>query len=434
MSWSRLLRQTFSGSASSGRDAKAMVGPSRDLNDPEIGKFLRGGPDASAGAVVNQFTTLQEAVAWRCVTLLSSVTANLPIDLILKVDERQRKTLPDHPLAIVLTQKPNSWQSPYEWRRMMQAHLLLRGNAYSHIVWSLGRVIQLIPLHPDRMAVEQQADLSIRYTYTRADGSTVVFAPGEILHLRGMSLDGIVGVSLLTYARKTLGLSIQGREAGAKFFTQGHVGRLGLKHPGKLSDLAHKHLVESWEEVNGGVGNAHRPVIFEEGMEAADIGFNAEDIQFLESRKFERGELLMFFGVPPFIVGDTEKVTSWGSGIEQQMIGFVTFCVADWTAIWEGALTRDLLVSPGDRGIRILIRLTGLLKGDIRSRYAAYQIGRQGGWLSVNEIRAFEDMEPIEGGDTYLTPLNMAPVSDPANTDPANPANQDNPNDPAQSA
>ncbi len=315
------------------------------MSEDQVREFLRiGGSMATAtGAVVNEATTMRVAAAWRCVNIISGTVGTLPMDLIRRESEQVRKPATGHPLRRVLTVKPNQWQTPSEFRRLMQAHLLLRGNAYALKVTLGGNVVAVIPIHPDRVGAEQVDDYTMRYTVTAKGGRKQVYPQTEIFHLRGMSLDGVTGLSVLSHMRESLGLALEAEKAAARLMRNGSFLGGVIQHPKSMSPEAHDRLKLSWKEQYTGTERAGATPILEDGAEFKPLGLSADDLQFLQQRDFQRYDIAMFFGVPPHMLGATEKQTSWGSGIEQQGIGFVTYTLNDWLKIWEEAIKRDLI-------------------------------------------------------------------------------------------
>lgn len=384
--------------------------------------FLRigGGMETSSGAVVNDNSAMRVAAAWRCCNIISGTVGSLPLDLIRRESEKVRRPAVGHPLRKVLTVKPNLWQTPSEFRRMMQMHLLLRGNAYALKV-RMGRdVVGLIPIVPDRVLVEQQPDLSLKYTVTLKGGQTRIYQQAEILHLRGMSLDGVKGLSVIAHMRESLGLALQGETAAAKLMKNGQMSSGVFTHPNKLSPEAYIRLKASIAE-NGGSENAGGTRILEEGMKLETIAMDATDMQFLEQRNFQRYDIAMFFGVPPHMIGATEKSTSWGSGIEQMGIGFVTYTLNDWLVTWQEALKRDVIAEAEWETHDVRFNTQALLKGDSKAQWAAFTAGRQWGIFSPNDVLELLDRNPRTdpGGNEYAVPPNQnpdaaAPAADPA--------------------
>nr|DAH82740.1 MAG TPA: portal protein [Caudoviricetes sp.] len=381
-----------------------------DLTSERLAEFLRGEMESSSGAVITPASALRTATAYRCVNIINSAIKSLPLDLKRRIDNK-RVDADDSPLWALLRKKPNNWQTPSEFKALMQIMVLLRGNGYALKVKSLGKIKQLIPL-VGAMRVVQNADLSLSYTYTTRAGTQIPLDQGDVFHLRGMSLDGVVGLSVLSFARESLGLSLSAEKFASKLFKNGAVVGGTLSHPKTIGDPELDRLKASLEEFRG-AENAHKMLVLEDGIKYDKIALSSVDAQLLQVMELTQTEIAMFFGVPPFMLGLTTKTTSWGSGIEQQGIGFVAYTLQDWLTMWEETIARDLI---GDSDPQLYVRLNpaGLIRGDIKTRYAAYAIGRQWGWLSANDVREKEDMDPIEGGDTYMVPLNMIPAADAA--------------------
>lgn len=374
----------------------------------QLEEALRSGAVTGSGATVTPNSAMRVATVYACVRIISGAVATLPLHIKRRVDERTREDASDTPIWTVLRRRPNRWQTPSQFRRMLQAHLLLRGNAYAMIVRSRGLVQELIPLHPDRVEVRQTDDLALEYIYTRQDGRRIRLAQTEVFHLVGLTLDGVHGVSAISYARETIGLSLAMEDHGATTFRNGARVSGVLKHPNKLGPEAVAHLKAGLEEFRSGGEQEGKNLILEEGMDYARIAMTAEDAQWIESRKFSRTDIAMFFGVPPHMIGDTEKSTSWGTGIEQQSIGFVAYTLEDHLTMWEEAINRDLIGT--EENLYARFNRAALVKGDIKARWEAYVKGLQWGVYSPNEIRALEDQNPRHGGDVFYPPPNTAGV------------------------
>lgn len=390
---------------------RSMIGmrPSALVSEEQIREFMRQGNTAS-GAVVTEESAMRVAAAWRCVNIIAGAIATLPIDIIRRESETVRKPAVGHPLRRILTVKPNTWQTPSEFRRMMQSHLLLRGNAYARKVFIGNQLVGLIPLPTDRVTAEQLDSTAMQYKVMRKDGSSIIFPQREIFHLRGMSLDGVTGMSVLSNMRESLGLALQTEQAGARLFSNGILAGGVIKHPGKLSDNASRHLRESMEQRNQGSQNAGKWIVAEEGMTVESISLTAEDAQWLGTRDFQRYDIAMFYGVPPHMLGATEKTTSWGSGIEAQGIGFVTYTLTDWIKTWEESVKRDLLEEREWETVDARFNVNALMRGDFKTRWEGYVKGLQNCVYSPDDVRAMEDMNPRPdgGGGFYFEPPNTA--------------------------
>lgn len=389
----------------------------------ELDAALRTGAVSSSGRAVTPDSAMRVAAVYACVRIISGAVATLPLHVKRRVDARTREDASDAPVWQLLRRRPNRWQTPAQFRRMLQAHLLLRGNAYAMIVRSRGSVQALIPLHPDRVEVAQGDDLALSFLYSRPDGRRLRLGQDEVMHLVGLTLDGVRGVSPIAYARETIGLALAMEDHGATTFRNGARVSGVLKHPQRLGPEAVANLKAGLDAFRAGGDQEGKNLILEEGMDYARIAMTAEDAQWIESRKFSRSDIAMFFGVPPHMIGDTEKSTSWGTGIEQQSIGFVAYTLEDHLTMWEQAIDRDLIGA--DDLLYARFNRAALVKGDIKARWEAYVKGLQWGVWSPNEIRALEDQNPRDGGDVYYPPPNMSAATEAAGGDPVTPGSDD---------
>ena len=364
----------------------------------------------AAGVAVNEGNALSLSAVFACVRVLSESVASLPL-LTYERTAAGKHRAHAHPLYELLKEQPNPEMTAFELRETLIAHVCTWGNAYCEIDWtSSGQVRALWPLRPDRVTV------------LRVGGELVydVEIPGEgikrlprwrIHHLRGMG-NGVVGYSPVRLHAETLGYSFATKTYGARFFGNGARPGVVLQHPGQLSQPAYERMLDSWSAAHEGLENAHRTRILEEGMTIETIGVPPEEAQFLETQKFQVVDIARIFRMQPHMIQALDNATF--SNIEHQAIEFVTHTLRPWLVRSEQALQRDLLV--GDERERYFIEylVDGLLRGDVASRYTAYQVGRQGGWLSVNDVRELENLNPIDGGDVYLQPLNMVEAGESA--------------------
>lgn len=404
--WDRWLGGSSSPAASP-RASFQSSGGGVVVNTPqELEDALRSGSVTASGASVTPDKAMRVAAVYAAVRVRCGVVANMPVHIKRRVDDRTREDAADHPAWVLMRRKPNRWQTPAQFKRMMQAHLILRGNGYALISRSIGNPVELLPLHPDRVECKQNDDLTLEYIYTRKDGRKIKLAQDEVFHLVGLTLDGVHGVSAITYARETIGLSLSQEEHGATVFKNGARVSNVLTHPKKLGPEGLEFLRASLDNYKAGGESEGKSLILEEGMTVAPLAMTAEDAQWIESRKFSRTDIAMFLGVPPHMIGDTEKNTSWGTGIEAQTQGFVTFSAEDDLTIWEETINRDLIGDDVDVYARF--NRAALVRGDIKARWEAHVKALQWGVASPNEIRALEDLNPRDGGDVYYDPPNTA--------------------------
>ena len=376
-----------------------------------------GGSGTATGVRVNQKNALQVAAFYACVNVLSQDLAKLPLRIYRKRVDGGRDVATDHPLHPLLASQPNRWQTRYEWKEQCQASLVMRGMTYIVKLFDgRGELSSLVPIHPDRVVILEAPDGDLLYQITRSgahqsaqlDGLPLVVPSENMMPLRGLSLDGIHGLSVLSYARETLGLALATEQHGAKLF--GNAARPGgvLEVPSVLGDQAYERLKSSWNDAHSGLTNAWKTAILEEGTKWQALSMSSEDSQFLQTRQYQVLDIARFFRVPPHKLQDLSRSTY--SNIEHQSLEYVTDTLMPWLERWEAALERHLLTPVEREFYEIEFDVSRLLRGDIKSRYDAYARGRNWGWLNVNEIRRMEGLNPVDGGNTYLQPLNMIPA------------------------
>lgn len=421
--WTRIFGGSSPRAATQSAGGGMLVTTSQQLEE-----VMRGGAATASGVRVTPDSAMRVAAVHASIRIISGAVANMPIDIVRKVSSSVREEVDSHAVARLFAYKPNGWMKPAAFKRMLQVHLMLRGNAYAMIIRSRGQIIGLVPLHPDRVECRQNDDLSLSYTYQRKDGGRIELEQREVFHLVGLTLDGVTGVSMLTYARETIGESIAAQDHGASVFKNGARVSNVLTHPSRLGKEGLEFLRASLDEYRAGGESEGKSLILEEGMDVSPLSMTSIDAQWIEARKFGRTDIAMFFGVPPHMLGDTEKSTSWGTGIEQQSIGFVTWTLEDHLTMWEETITVDLLADPS---LRAKFNRSALVKGDIKARWEAHTKALQWGVVSPDEVRAKEDMNPRpdgQGGQFYPPPntagssSDQSPPDGSASNDPSQPA------------
>ena len=377
----------------------------------ELEEFIRKG--ALGGASATGITVTPES-ALRCAPVIAAVrviaegVAALPLILYQRDDDGAKSRAKDHPLWPILHDQPNQWQTSFEFRETMTAHLMIWGNAYAFINRVEGRVRELLPIHPSKVeSVEQKPDFKIVYKIKQDDGEAKEFSRDKIFHLRGLSIDGFSGLKTVELSKEAIGLALAMEKHGAKLFANG--ARLGglLKHPGKISKEAADRLAASFNEAFSGVDNSHKTALLEEDMDWTQISMSSDDAQFNESRQQQVTEIARALRVPPHMIADLSRATF--SNIEHQSLEYVKYILMPWLRRWEQAITRDLLPPDDRENFFAEFLIEGLLRGDSKARAEFYASAIQNGWMSPNEARANENMNARDGGDVYLTPLNMAP-------------------------
>jgi len=391
-------------------------GENRNYWWPHLAQAMAGNANTT-GRPVTPATAVGSTAVWAAVRIISESIATLP----LRVYERRnggRVIATEHPLYPILHDRPNPRQTAVEYREQQLASLLLWGNAYTWIDrYPSGRPRYLWPIRPDRVtaridvATENDPVPSLVYVVSTHDGGQRVYSADEILHVRGLSSDGLMGLSPIAVHRDAVGLEQAEREFAGRFF--GNNGRPGgvLKVAGRLSNDAAVRLKQSWETAHRGLENAHRVAVLEEGIEWQSMGMPLQDAQFVEQRRFSIEEIARIFRVPLHLMGDLQRATY--SNIEHQSIEFVVHTIRPWCVRLEQAYAT--LLYPSERqALYVEHSVDALLRGDIKSRYDAYAVARQWGWLSVNEIRALENLNSVGvDGDSLIQPLNFGPMAGP---------------------
>lgn len=389
------------------RVAKA-AGGVRVLNSAELGALLTGG-DISAGVTVSISSAIRMATVWACVRLLAESIAQLPCHVYVKNRDGSKSRVNDTALAELLSFSPNSWMTPFEYTEFMITSLAMRGNHYAFTSKTgKGEVVELIPFQPGSVRADRKKLSDIRYHVT-IDGEPQTFSTEEITHVRGLTFDGFNGVSPITHHRETIGLAMAAGNYGGRLFKNGARPSGVLTLPGVLEDKAYYRFKENWQDTYGGE-NVGKTAVLEGGADYKTISMSNEDAQYLEVRQFQRTEICSIYRIPPHMIGDLTK--SSFSNITQQSLEFVKYTILPWCRRIEMAMHRDLM-TPADRkrGMYVEYVVDGLERADIRTRYEAYKTGVNGGWLSPNEVRKKENLDPRPGGDIYLAPLNMVDSS-----------------------
>ncbi len=363
---------------------------------------------SNAGVAVDELKAMQTSAVFACVKVLSETVASLPFFLYKKDKDKKIKAY-EHPLYSALHDMPNNEMTSFSFREVMMTSLLLYGNAYARIIKDRNNhVTELWYLKPTNMTVERDSiTKNLKYTYyDEKDNKTYVYKPEQIFHVVGLSYDGIKGLSPIDQAREAVGLALATEEYGAKFFGNGARPGGILEHPGVVKDP--ERLRESWNKVYQGTRNSNKIAVLEEGLKYHEIGLSPEASQFLQTRKYQLNEICRIFRVPPHMVGDLERATF--SNIEHQSIEFVQYTIRPWLVRWEQAVFTKLLNEQEKTLYYAKFNVDGLLRGDFATRMQGYATARQNGWMSVNEIRELEELNPIsdeKGGNDYLVNGNM---------------------------
>jgi HK97 family phage portal protein len=376
------------------------VSSARDLYE----LLLARGGETDSGAVVTTETAMRHSSVYACIRVLSEDIAKLPLNLYQRLD-RGRRRVTDHWLAALMEQ-PNPWQTGFEFREMQQAHLELAGRFYALKTIVRDEVRELLPIVPSRVKTIQSKDWRISYEVAMPDGTALPVPADHMLHVRGMTLDGIEGIGTIGYQRETIGLAIQTVKFGARMFKNGALLGGVLEHPHEMSEEAANRLRESFQEKYAGVDNAHKVILLEEGTKFNKTGMSAEDAQFLEARKLSRSEIAGIFRVPPHLIGDLDRATH--SNIEQQARDYIQNGLLGRLQRIEARYRMSLIPAAMQGEFYFKHLVDYLQRGNYAERMSGYNTAINSGWMTRNEVRELEDMNPgPKELDEFLTPLNM---------------------------
>lgn len=386
-----------------GKDKKAETATTKTITNQWFPSSFMSGNNTS-GETVTQGNALTLSTVYACVNVISQDIAKVPFYSFQKTDSGKQRL--NNKISQLLNYRPNPYMSAMDFRQALTAHCLTYGNAYAEIQRDINNEITALwILPPDK--VKPVIDENNRLIYEiKSNGRVSYLFPEEVLHLKGLGFDGLQGYSVIAYASQSLGSALAQDKFAGSFFGNGATMGGYLEHPNNLSSEAQKRLLDSVERRHLGADKAHRILVLEEGMKFQEAVISPEDSQLIQSRQFNISEICRWFRVPPHKVSDLSKATF--SNIEQQSLEYVTDTLSAWFKRWEQEVWFKLFTEEEkEQGYYAEHVLEALLRGDITTRYSAYAQARQWGWLSVNDIRRLENMNDVEGGDTYLVPMNM---------------------------
>lgn len=367
------------------------------------------GARSDSGTSVDEFSALNYSAVWCAVNLISGTVGSLPLHLMKQAGKGKREAR-EKGLYYVMHDQANPFMSAMQFREVLTAHVLTWGNGYAEKVCNgIGEITELWPISPDRMRIDWK-DSAPLYCI-RVDNREIQLTRDKIFHIAGLSFDGIQGYSVISMARQAIGLGMAMEEFGARYFGAGtHPGAI-VSHPGHLSPQAHDNLKTDLQTKYAGLGQSHRLLLLEEGMKLENLGIPPEDSQFLESRLFQVQDIARWFNLPVHKLKEMSK--SSFSNIESEQISFVTDSILPWLIRIEQAYNMQLLSMTERQRQRLYFKhvVEGLLRGNSVDRAAFYKEMFYIGAMSPNDIRAKEDLDPIDGGDEYFVPVNMIPLS-----------------------
>lgn len=377
-----------------------------------------GGLDPATGVNVTRDTALGVSAVWACMSLIGDSIATLPVDTFATNDDGSRGK-PYRPRPSWLD-NPNGEQTKVDFIFNQVVSLLGDGNAFVYTVRNRkGDVVEAWTLNPDwvqvyREYVNGKLQLVYYVNVTAGQQSPVgpfrIVAGPEMFHIMAFQASSgwPRGLSPIERARRMFGSGIAGQEMGARFFGHGMNAAGVIEVPDDFTIEQARELKRDFSTANGGLSKMHLPPVLTGGAKFNAIQISPEQAQFIEQRKFSVDEIARFFRVPPHMIGNLEKTTSWGTGIEQQSIGFVRYTLRPWIERLEEAWSKHMLLFE-PKGTRVGFDVDGLMRGDAAAQAAYAQARFQTGWTH-NDVRHYFGEAPIDDGDTSYFPVNFAPV------------------------
>lgn len=364
-----------------------------------------------AGVKIDENEAVKVAAVYACVNLISNHIGTINTHVFRRKGRGKERAL-EHPLYEILRWQPNPEMTALDFKKVMQAYRELWGNAYAEVERNRrGDVVALWPIPPDVVAKKRDKSGDLFYQVRLADNTETTLPESEMFHLRGFG-NGVIGCRFIELARGAISLAMATEDFGSKFFEQGAVASGIVEMPGKLSDKALEDFKRDFREKHQGLGKSHRVIFLEQGLKFHQLTIPNDNAQFLESRKFQVEEVARMFGVPLHKIAMLDKASF--NNIEHQGIEYVQDCLEPRCAGWEQECRRVLLEKKDRKDMFVKFNLAKLMRGDAKTRGVYYQIMRQNGVMSANDIRELEDLDPLppgKGGDEYLVNGNMVPIN-----------------------
>jgi len=365
-----------------------------------------GGGSTSSGVSVSNDTAMRQATVYSCVNLLDRVIRTTPCHLMERSGNTRTKLI-DDPLYFLLHDQPNEWMTAPEFWGMGINHLALRGNFFALKNRGLsltGPVKELIPLAPGIVhEVKQNEKYQLVYTLKYPDGTMTDVPASQIMHLRGMTINGFMGVNPIQYIRESIGLAQAAQEYGARFYGSGtHPGGI-VEMDGHLDPKIAANAKAALNEVYTGLGNSHRLMLLEYGMKYQKVGTDPKDSQFIELRKYQKAEIVdIILGMPLTIISSEDKTPTFASS-EQFSIGFIMYAIMPWLVTIEKAISRDLIPMAKRKTQYAKFAAQGLQRGSFKEQMDSFSVAIDKEIMNPNECRELLEMNPYDGGDIYKT-------------------------------
>lgn len=364
-----------------------------------------------ANADVSDTRAMQVSAVFSCIRLISECVGSLPIHVYRRLPNGEREVVSDHWLSRLLIE-PNPYMTGQELRECMATQLAGWGNSYTLTLRSNGgRPTEMFPLRPSSIDVQRDGLKGVKYKYCSEALGDIEYSIEDVLHVRGFGAEGFKGLSPLGFARETLGLAVSSEEYAARFFANGGKPSGVAELEQILKPEQRKALREMLEDqVGTSARTSQSMLILEAGMKYKPISIPPEDAQMLQTRSFQIQEIARVFRVPLFLLMDHEKSTSWGSGLEQQNLAFLTYTIQPYLTRIERTMNRWLLSPAERRDYFVEFSVEGLLRADSKARAEFYAAMVSNGLMTRNEVRRKENLPSMPGADELTAQVNLAPL------------------------
>lgn len=385
----------------------SLENPSTSLSDPDAWIFdAFGSAKSDSGISVTPSVAMTYAPVFRAIALISGDVAKLPLDIYVR-DGKCKSKANKHAAYRLLKHKSNNYMTAHTFKQTLTAQAVSRGNGYAYIQRDgQSKPYALIPLNTDDVN-PIKINGSLFYRYKEQD----LIPAYNILHIKGLpDGSGICGLDPISYARQSIGLGLATQKYGSKYFSNGARPPVVIEFPQNLEPKQAKQILTIWNSAHKGLKNSHKAAILHSGAKINTIDINNENAQFLQTRQFSIREVATWFGLPPHKLGDTTR-TAYAS-LEQENQSYLNESLDHWLCSWESECWDKLLTANEQFADSHIIEFnrSALVRADMTARFTAYNTGIMGGWLTRDEVRARENLNPLPNGEgeNPFTPLNMS--------------------------
>jgi HK97 family phage portal protein len=372
-----------------------------------------GGGASASGVRVTEDTALSSMAVLACVNMIADTLAVLPFGVFAREDQGRTRER-DHPVDVLLSSEPNGYQTAFEFKRLLVTQLCLRGNAYA---WAerdrAGRVLAFRPVHPDLMTVKRATDGTPVYEFELWPGDGRQACTREdMIHAKWMSTNGYTGKSPIKVGAEAIGVTLATQEHGARYFQNGSKASGVLMADGNLDPDRARKVKDDWQQNMSGVKNAGAVAVLPTGVKFQQLTITNEDAQYLAARMFQNKDIGRLYKLPPFLIFETEGSTSWGTGLEQQMLAFLMLCLQPYITCIEQQFDRFVRLPRSNRDLYTRMNAKALLRMDSAAAAQFMKSLWEMGALTANEARELDERNKYDGGDDFFVPMNFRRVQD----------------------